>query len=441
MPPENTQTDAAETDIGVLYSLFLASQGITTDTRHCRKGSLFFALKGENFNGNTYAEEALEKGCSFAVVNEEAFAKNKCCILVDDVLLTLQQLAHYHRKKLKTPIIGITGSNGKTTTKELLAAVLSRKFKVHFTQDNLNNHIGVPLTLLQINREHELVIIEMGANHPFEIKELCAIAEPDMGIITNIGKAHLEGFGGIKGVMKTKKELYDFIEKWGGCVFVNAQDELLMSLSENIKRVKYNADSSTFKVEVAKISPNLVLSVASAREKSTIETRLIGEYNSTNVAAVLEIGHYLNIPFPEMKAALEAYVPSNNRSQMLQTTKNKVILDAYNANPASMTAAIDNFSKLEAQCKVVLLGAMKELGEYSVAEHEHLIKIVRKHHFQLSILVGKEFSFKAKKTDNMLFFDDTEALKSYLSTHPIEEATVLIKGSRSIKMEVLLDFL
>ncbi|MDA3853780.1 MAG: UDP-N-acetylmuramoyl-tripeptide--D-alanyl-D-alanine ligase [Bacteroidales bacterium] len=424
-----------------LYSKFKVASGVTTDSRNCPKGSLFFALKGVSFNGNLYAEMALSKGCSYVVVDEEAVVIDERFILVDDVLTALQLLANYHRKCLGTPIIGITGSNGKTTTKELLAAVLSQKFNLHYTQGNFNNHIGVPLTLLLLKQDHEMAIIEMGANHSGEIQELCAIAEPDMGMITNIGKAHLEGFGGIEGVSKTKKELYEFMRSTEGKLFVNGADDLLMSLSEGIERSCYNAGNSAFDVSVAGSIPALSLKVIHGAVEGVIQTQMVGEYNSINVAAVLEIGKAFDIPYEKMKTALEAYVPSNNRSQILTTEKNRIILDAYNANPASMGLAIENFITLDVPHKVVLLGAMKELGKYSKDEHQAIINAISGDVFQLKMVVGEEFSEVDSQGNDVVFFKTLDEVKTYLKEQALEASTILVKGSRSMKMETLVELL
>lgn len=424
-----------------LYQIFKSSKGVTTDSRNCPKGSLFFALKGETFDGNVYAEMSLGKGCSYAIVDDASVVKDERFILVDDVLSTLQSLANHHRKTLATPIIGITGSNGKTTTKELLAVVLMKKFNLHYTHGNFNNHIGVPLTLLQLKENHDMAIVEMGANHPGEIGELCAIAEPDWGIITNIGKAHLEGFGGIEGVIKTKKELYDFIRSHQGKLFVNGSDELLLNLSEGIERAFYNDDASAYSVVVSGAIPTLTLDIDVDGELKRIQTQMVGEYNRINVSVVLEVGHSFGIPFEDMKEALEAYVPSNNRSQIIKTSHNQVVLDAYNANPASMSVAIENFMKLDMPNKVVLLGAMKEMGEYSIAEHQALVDDLKLADFALKVVVGEEFLAISNRPSEVMFFETIDELKVYLDKSPLKDATVLVKGSRSMKMETLVELL
>ncbi len=430
-------------NIELLYSCFKSANGVTTDSRVCPDGSIFFALKGENFDGNKYARSALDKGCRWAVVDDVSVVDSECFILVEDVLAALQQLANYHRKQLALPIIGITGSNGKTTTKELLAAVLKSTFNLHYTQGNFNNHIGVPLTLLQLDEGHEIAIVEMGANHPGEIAELCAIAEPNLGLVTNIGKAHLEGFGGLEGVKNTKKALCDFVRDVNGHVFVNGQDELLMSLSEGIERTLYNTEMSAFSVEVAGVIPTLELSVVCGDTLESIHTHLVGEYNVVNVAAALSVGNYLGVTFAEMKKGLEDYVPTNNRSQILKTDKNTIILDAYNANPASMKVAIDNFKKLEMPNKIVLLGAMKELGRYSEDEHCAVVKNISGDDIVMKAVVGEEFcAIKDEaKVEDVRFFSSIEELKYLLKSTPLREATILIKGSRSMKMETLVEFL
>lgn len=423
-------------NIESLYKIYLDSTSVTTDSRNCPQGSIFFALKGESFDGNRYAKSALELGSSYAVVDDANIVDDERYILVDNVLKTLQDLANYHRKQFTHPVVGITGSNGKTTTKELVATALKTKYNVLYTQGNFNNHIGVPLTLLQIKEEHNLAIIEMGANHPKEIAELCAIAEPDYGIITNIGKAHLEGFGGFEGVIKTKKELYDFIGNKGGKVFVNAQDELLMSLSESMNRILYNSNDSKFTVKVKDALPTLALNIASDTN-DILQTNLVGDYNAINIAVALEVGAFFNIEYPKMKAALEAYVPSNNRSQIVKTETNTIVLDAYNANPASMAVSVKNFKNLPNEYKIVMLGAMKELGEYSKDEHQALVDMVDDSNISEKYLVGNEFDIIDRKPESISFFATTEDLKNHLKENPITDATILVKGSRSMKMETL----
>ena len=427
-------------NIESLYNIFKNSSAVTTDSRNCPANSIFFALKGDNFDGNKYAKTAIEQGSSYAVVDDANVVEDDRYILVDNVLKALQDLANYHRKQFKHPVIGITGSNGKTTTKELLATVIKTKYNLLYTQGNLNNHIGVPLTLLQMKEDHNMAIIEMGANHPNEIAELCAIAEPDFGIITNIGKAHLEGFGGYEGVVKTKKELYDFIQNKDGKVFVNAQDELLMSLSESLNRTLYNNEEANFTISVKDALPTLALNVVSDTN-DVLQTNLVGDYNTINIAAALEIGNYFQIEYKEMKQALESYIPSNNRSQIVKTDTNTIILDAYNANPASMAVAVNNFKNLPNANKIVMLGAMKELGEYSKDEHQSLVDLIDNNTISQKFMVGTEFDVIDRRPEDIIFFASTEELKNYIKENLITDATILIKGSRSMKMETLMKYL
>lgn len=427
-------------NISELHQLFLNSNGITTDTRNCTSNSMFFALKGESFDGNKYASKAIESGSAYAIVDDPAVVLSSKYILVSNVLQTLQHLANYHRRTFDIPVIGITGSNGKTTTKEMLATTLSTHFYLHYTAGNFNNHIGVPLTLLQITSKHQLAIIEMGANHPGEIADLCNICEPTIGLITNIGKAHLEGFGGIEGVINTKKELYDFIKLSGAYLFVNAQDELLMQLSQDITRKLYNAAESFFSIHTEKADPTLSLRVSHDAHQYLLDTQLVGDYNATNIAVALEIGHVLGADTQSMINALAAYSPSNNRSQIIKKGQHTIILDAYNANPASMSVAISNFKKLKADKKVVLLGAMKELGTYSNEEHQALVNMVSYGGFYKGIVVGNEF-LNISIPANVLHFVSMEDLIDYLSTMPLSGNTILIKGSRGMQMERIVTYL
>lgn len=424
-------------EIKQLHTIFLSTSGITTDTRTISEGCLFFALKGANFDGNTYAANAIELGASHAIIDKKEIVNdNEAYIFVEDVLECLQKLANYHRRYLNLPIIGITGSNGKTTTKELLATALSPKYNLYYTQGNFNNHIGVPLTLLNLNKSHQIAVIEMGANHPFEIKELCKICEPNIGIITNIGKAHLEGFGGIEGVIKTKRELYEFIADEGEYVFTNAQDKLLMDLSKDIRRVLYNSEDSAFRVNIASTLPTLSLEIVHKDKTSILKTQLVGEYNAINIAAALEIGYNQGLQYEAMKEALEAYTPNNNRSQVVKTQSNTIILDAYNANPASMEVSISNFIKQDTPNKVLLLGAMKELGTYSKSEHQAIINKTKDGKFCYVAFVGNEYA-ECEPAEGCHFFNNTQELARTLSETKITDSTILIKGSRSMKMESL----
>ena len=431
-----------------LYSLFLQHPLICTDSRNCPADSLFFALKGDNFNANAFAKTALANGCAYAIVDEAEFAIDEKYILVDDVLTTLQQLARYHRQQLGTTVIGITGTNGKTTTKELIAAVLKEKFNTLYTQGNLNNHIGVPLTLLQLKAEHEIAIIEMGANHQGEIKLLAEIACPDLGIITNVGKAHLEGFGSFEGVKKTKAELYDYISANGQLIFINKDNEHLMEMAAKSgigdKRREYslNSEQSNGYIcgQINSCSPFLTMKCSiNNSDFFDIETKLIGVYNAENVLAAVTIGEFLGVDKLAIKAGLEKYTPQNNRSQLTVTTKNKLVVDAYNANPTSMKAAITNFGQMDVEHKVLILGDMLELGEQSDYEHSQIIALLNQYNFEKVILVGPQFG----KTNNQFHcFDNIDALFAELSDkNDINNCYILIKGSRGIKLEKVLSVL
>ncbi|HEY6913041.1 MAG TPA: UDP-N-acetylmuramoyl-tripeptide--D-alanyl-D-alanine ligase [Paludibacter sp.] len=432
-----------------LYSIFLQHPVICTDSRVCPEGSLFFALKGDNFNANAFALSALEKGCSFAVVDEAEYAIDDRFILVENVLETLQQLANYHRLQLKTTIIGITGTNGKTTSKELIAAVLKEKYNILFTQGNLNNHIGVPLTLLQLKPEHELAVIEMGANHQGEIKLLAEIASPDYGIITNVGKAHLEGFGSFEGVMKTKAELYDFIATFGKKIFINNENSNLLNmaagagLTNKEKKVGYTQNINDADAEIIGkiIDCSPFLDMNCQKKDGTIieiKTHLIGSYNAENVLAAVAIGSFFGVTDQQIKAGLETYVPQNNRSQLTVTAQNKLVVDAYNANPTSMRAAILNFAQMNVDAKTLILGDMLELGEQSSEEHQHVVDLLQQNDFKNVLLVGPEF----KKTQNSyMCFNNVTELQAYIENHPIANNYILIKGSRGIKLEKIISTL
>jgi UDP-N-acetylmuramoyl-tripeptide--D-alanyl-D-alanine ligase len=417
-------------DIKNLHTLFLKHQLIDTDTRKIREGSLFFALKGDNFNGNQFANEALNKGAAFAIIDEKVYHKNNQTILVDDVLSTLQQLANFHRKQLNTPIISLTGSNGKTTTKELINAVLSKKYKTTATSGNLNNHIGVPLTLLLMTSETELGIVEMGANHIKEIELLCKIAEPNYGYITNFGKAHLEGFGSVEGVVKAKSELYDFIRNSKGKVFINTDDAKQVEQSKGIETINFNGES----IQFIEANPFVVVKYKNV----LINSQLIGKYNYNNIAAAIAIGNYFNVELNDIKAAIKNYVPSNNRSQLIQKGSNKIILDAYNANPTSMQAAIENFKQLDDINKILFLGDMFELGNESTQEHQKIAELATSLGFKEVHLIGKAFSTTSVK--NAFVYDNFEAFKTSKNKQ-INNATILIKGSRGMALERILELL
>lgn len=425
-----------------LYDIYKKYPVVSTDTRNITKDSIFFALKGDNFNANTFAGKALENGAAYAVIDEKEYLKDERYVLVDNVLSSLQQLAAYHRKQLKIPFIGITGTNGKTTTKELVYSVLSAKYKTLATKGNLNNHIGVPLTILSVTDEYEMAVIEMGANHIGEIGELCEISKPDFGIITNIGKAHLEGFGGIDGVIKTKNDLYLAVNQNNGKLFVNSDNKLLMSLSENFERVCYGtSDTDYCKAKLLNNSALLNLEYWKNNQYiSEIQTNLVGDYNFENVLAAITVGLYFNVDALQIKAALENYIPGNNRSQIIKKNNNTIILDAYNANPSSMEASIKNFAKIDAENKVLIIGDMLELGEYTISEHQYIINLVDNLNFKDIILVGNIFCEVCKDFDYKCFKNSLEA-KGWLEKNPFLNSTILIKGSRGIKMEEVLDVL
>ena len=427
-------------NIKEIYSVYLEHSTICTDTRKIVKDSLFFALKGENFNGNTFADKALELGCSFAIVDEDIDFKSDRIIKVDDVLTCLQDLARYHRDQIKIPIIGITGTNGKTTTKELIFSVLSTKFKTFATAGNLNNHIGVPLSILSIKDEHEIAIIEMGANHPYEIAFLCTISKPNLGVITNIGKAHLEGFGNIETVTETKKALYNHLNANDGIIFYNQSNDILSKLEKTCKTFSYGSVDSDNKGELISSSPYLVLELLSKKGHLLVKTNLIGSYNFENVMAAVSIGHYFDIDDMNIKKALENYIPSNHRSQLIKTENNTIIMDSYNANPTSMKAAIENFTNMTFKNKSLLLGDMFELGENSDDEHRNIIKLIEDGTYTNIFLVGNHF-FNIDSSISIHKFEETNQLLEYLSENKILDQIILIKGSRGMKLERCLDYL
>lgn len=433
-------------EIEKLYALFLSSKGVTTDTRTCADGLIFFALKGERFNGNSFALQALEKGCSYAVIDEAEYydSANPQLILVDNVLLTLQALARYHREQLGTPVIGITGTNGKTTTKELIATVMNSKYNTHYTKGNLNNSIGVPLTLLQLKPEHEYAIIEMGASHPGDIEELVNISLPNYGLITNVGKAHLLGFGSFEGVIKTKGELYDFIRSNGGHIFINGNNNYLLNIADGIENTRYGVDSGMYvNGNVVECAPHLKMQWRNAdRAFHTIQTQLIGAYNIENVLAAIAIGLYFGVEVEKINVSIAGYVPQNNRSQLTVTEKNKLIVDAYNANPTSMKAALDNFALVKADDKVLILGDMRELGESSREEHVNTLNQIKGYGFTDVYLVGSEFAqAQADLTTSYHLYNNIEELIEYVKQNPMLGKTVLIKGSNSIGLTKITDYL
>ncbi|AZJ35059.1 UDP-N-acetylmuramoyl-tripeptide--D-alanyl-D-alanine ligase [Tenacibaculum singaporense] len=411
-----------------LYKLYITHGLVDTDTRNIRKNTLFFALKGENFNGNKFAEEAISKGASYAVIDEAEYKTSEKLILVEDVLETLQGLANYHRNQLNIPVVALTGSNGKTTTKELINAVLSIKYNTTATQGNLNNHIGVPLTLLSMNKDTEIGIVEMGANHAKEIELLSEIANPDYGYITNFGSAHLEGFGSLEGVVKAKSELYDYLRAKNKKAFVNPNDEKQIAKTKGIENITFEES-----IKFIEANPFVKLSYNNIE----ILSNLIGAYNFANISAAITIGSYFNVTSEQIKEAIESYVPSNNRSQVINTQTNKIILDAYNANPTSMKAALESFSKLQANNKTIILGDMFELGEYSPKEHQGIVNLIEELDLDQTFLIGENFYktiTKHKKFENFYEFE------GYIKNNQIESSTILVKGSRGMALERVVAF-
>lgn len=432
-------------DIKELYSIFCKYPKVSTDSRICIRDSIFFALKGDRFNGNLFAEKALEIGCAYAVVDEwDDNIKNDRIIKVENVLSALQNLSNYHRKKLKIPIIGITGTNGKTTTKELITISLSRKFKVASTQGNYNNHIGVPLTLLSMDKSHEIGVVEMGANHPGDIKELCEIAEPDYGIITNVGRAHLEGFGTIENVISTKCELYDFIRAHEGKVFVNRDNKTLYELSEGMDRILYGKnDPSLFASgSIADSTPFLEFDWSFFDSSYRVKTRLVGEYNFDNAIAAVAISKFFGINAERISAALEEYEPTNYRSQFMRTEKNDLIIDTYNANPTSMKTSLDFFTSIPTSLpKMVILGEMKELGDVSEEEHRKMVKYLEKQSFSLRYLVGGVFKDLLEEKENCRYFENVDDLIKELENNPVKDYYIFIKGSHSVQLDKVISYL
>lgn len=420
-----------------LYDIFLQYPYVQTDSRKVKKGDLFFALKGSNFNGNEYAAQALADGAAYAIIDEKKYDISDQYILEDDVLETLQHLARFHRLQFNIPFIAITGSNGKTTTKELIHKVLSTKYTTYATEGNLNNHIGIPLTLLKIKKDADIAIIEMGANHLHEIEFYCDIALPTFGLITNCGKAHLEGFGGEEGVKKGKGELYDYIRKQQGSIFRNSDLAYLVEMAHDIPdQITYGTANAKILGRAKEQSSFLDVLVLSQGMEAEIKTQLVGDYNLPNVLAAVAIGNYFGIGIDEMKVAIEEYAPSNSRSQMKEIGSNKIILDAYNANPSSMKSALENMAKFDHKNKWVLIGAMKEMGSDSLKEHQNLIDLLMQLGFENVLITGAEFE---GTQHNYRWFSSSKDLRDYLLNTPINDALVLIKGSRGSKMEVVLE--
>ena len=414
-------------NIKEIYALFQQHSTICTDSRRITKGAMFISLRGENFNGNKYAQKAIQNGCSYAIVDEKEYDIHQNTILVNNALKTLQDLATYHRNQLNIPLIGITGSNGKTTSKELINKILNSELSCYATKGNLNNHIGVPLSVLEINKKHKIAIIEMGANHQKEIEFLCNIAQPTFGVITNIGSAHLEGFGSLQGVIDTKKELYEFINFNKGHLFVNAGDELLLNLSKGISQITYGTSGDVFGI-ITDITP--LLSIKYNNE--IINSHLIGDFQFDNILLAICIGNYFNISNENIKKSIENYIPTNNRSQLVKTKKNTIILDAYNANPSSMKAMLSSFANQEYKNKLCILGDMLELGGDSNKEHLDIMKLTNQLELDC-IFVGKIFHSLTKNS-----FKNKQGLVKHIQENNIHKRTILLKGSRGIGLEQLI---
>ena len=418
-----------------LYQIYLKHPSVQTDTRKLKPGDIFFALKGEKFNGNAFAKQAVEAGAAYVVIDDAAYEISGKTILVDNVLECLQQLAHHHRQQFQIPFIAITGSNGKTTTKELIHAVLSSKYKTYTTEGNLNNHIGIPLTLLRIKADAEIAVIEMGANHQKEIESYCRYALPTHGLITNCGKAHLEGFGGAAGVRKGKGELFDYLKTIEGTAFIFNDYDYLKEMSAGISHIySYGSNDGDITGKMLSSEPYLETAIT-GKNTFHIQTQLVGSYNFPNVLAAVCVGQYFKIAADKIKWAIENYTPSNSRSQLINKGSNRFIMDAYNANPSSMKLAIENFANLKSEKKVLLLGAMAELGEESMAEHEAIIKLIQSKNWEKVVLVGGDF---IKLAHPYLSFTNAQEAKTWLQNQKFENTDFLVKGSRSMQMEKII---
>ncbi|MDR1202613.1 MAG: UDP-N-acetylmuramoyl-tripeptide--D-alanyl-D-alanine ligase [Tannerellaceae bacterium] len=425
--------------ISELYQIYLRHPQITTDSRNCPRGSLFFALKGETFDGNQFAEKALAVGADYAVIDNSHYYTGERTILVDNVLKTLQQLAQRHRKIVGIPVIAITGTNGKTTTKELIATVLSTKFNLLYTEGNLNNQIGVPLTLLKINHDHEMAVIEMGASHLGDIKELAEIAQPTYGIITNVGQAHLEGFGSFENIVKTKGELYDYIRRTKGIIFIREEDKELQSIAKGIEQITYGYSDDAFASgHVVSNTPFFTFDWRQQGKVHTVETHLVGAYNLDNVLAAVAVGRYFKIPAERISRSIAAYEPTNNRSQYKKTATNQLIIDAYNANPTSMKIAVRNFAAMDVSPKALILGDMKELGAASETLHAEVVEEIIAGKFDKVYLCGEHFSKTGKA---FATYQTTDNLIAALKANPLKNHHILIKGSRGMALEKTIDLL
>lgn len=422
-----------------IHDLFLKCSQVSIDTRKIAPNALFVAIKGDRFDANTFAKEALEKGAAYVIIDNKEYYIDDRTILVEDSLKLLQELAQYHRNFLKLTIVALTGSNGKTTTKELINAVLSKKFKTVATVGNLNNHIGVPLTLLSFTKDTEIGIVEMGANHQKEIEFLCEIAQPDYGFITNFGKAHLEGFGGVEGVIKGKSEMYVYLKANAKSVFVNLDDDLQNSKTTDIKRYGFSQKDRAADVFIESVVANPFVKIDALGK--TIHSHLIGLYNANNISAAITIGHHFGVSSSEIKAAIEHYIPENNRSQLLVKGSNEIILDAYNANPSSMKVALENFIQLDKPNKAIVIGDMYELGSESLSEHKFIVDFLAKESSFECHLVGKDFFSNAIKSEWLHFYSTFDDLAKFLSGHTFSQKIILIKGSRGMALERTLEYI
>jgi UDP-N-acetylmuramoyl-tripeptide--D-alanyl-D-alanine ligase len=427
-----------------LYSLFLLHPAVSTDSRNCPQGCIFFALRGDSFDGNNYIADALDRGAAIAVGDRPDLKSSDRVVKVENSLETLQQLAALHRRTLGLPVIAITGTNGKTTTKELTAAVLSARFCTHRTQGNFNNHIGAPLTLLQLTRQHEMAVVEIGANHPGEIATLCQIVQPDYGLITNIGRAHLEGFGSFEGVVRTKTELYDYIEKYGKNVFANADNPILSPFLQKLNAITYGKAAENFvSGKIISSSPFLNVEWKRKSENETfhIATKLVGDYNCENVFAAICIASFFGVAPDAVSRAISNYIPTNNRSQAVRTSRNSLIVDAYNANPDSMRAALDNFFASVETGNALILGEMRELGDYSRDAHQELVDRIRQAKPDFVALCGNAFASCQNIPSEWHLFTTTELLTDFLQREPLNDCTILIKGSHANRLETVVPFL
>ena len=427
--------------IDQLYQIYLSHPNITTDTRNIKPNDLFFALKGGNFDGNAYALQALEKGASYAIIDNPIYQHNERCILVDEVLLTLQYLAQYHRRQLSIPIIAIAGSNGKTTTKELVARVLASTYRTHATLGNLNNHIGVPLTLLSIPTNCQVAVVEVGANHPNEVAQLCQIAEPTHGLVTNIGKEHLEGFGSIEGVQKAEGELYDYLAKTNGTAFVNLDDHRVVSIAQQVaQQITYGTPNNAIICgHIAAANPLLHIVYTANAQAHTLHTQIVGHYNLSNVLAAVAIGSHLGIETHHIQTAICTYVPANRRSQLIQQGSNTLIMDAYNANPSSMQAALATLAALDAPYKIAILGDMLEMGNHSLTEHQLIIAQLHTLALHKVVLIGNEFAKADAPNSPFLHFETATDARQWYAQQTFNNAYILLKASRGIALEKVIE--